>query len=793
MWRPGKPPGGDDVLRTLREQHSEVVAQMKRAVEDLGGLSAGAGEGAAAGFTKRVREAERALRELGRGARTLELATRELGRVQSAGQSLLQLDARFRQATARPGGLLGLLSRSGRGVGASASGAFAGGVAGTSLGLGGLALLGMGLGLGAAVIGGAGSIVGSGLAGARELNPMRQRLRSLAGAGALGGLGGHTALGYSSLDVSRMRTGVLSAVGAGEVAGRGQRRLASLESTVLGAERGLGIDASTTTGLFGAMRRAGETFEGGDEGQQSLRKLIADAFVSGIERTRLGEYLQGVEGLLRSEQSHTAGGVGAQGLSRVLGLLGGNAQPGLQGAYGAQVLAQLSAGIRSPGGGDAGRSITMLALQRPSYTRTQAAMEEGATPENLARLYAHMRGTYGLSGKAGARVPEEAILRLSQMTGVGLSKLAGKDFKETGRVGEGSVLSMMHRLASGEVGGKERAELEAKVEAELADPTRNIEKHTQRQAEHTERLLEVGEKWLETEDSIQGLLAEKIYPALADMGAGMMGLVKQLVGDRAQKEELARSVERLAGRAAEASADLQAARTTYERSGKTERDRAELQSAVETHNRRARHLRARLDDLGPEAAQQALRVDTGSLGLVRELWREPGKFGVNAGIGAVNTLQGMGGFLLNAPSKLWNWDLADESIWKTDYVQPYAYDDESVQNRGAQRMRFDSVTLDDAIAGRLGSARTPTASTGALPAAFPEELAAFAARGREVSPEEQARRDAMTHRREEPRPSERARRMSFQHQLDVRVFVNDTAVHAPSVTAPTTSVLQGAP
>jgi hypothetical protein len=35
--------------------------------------------------------------------------------------------------------------------------------------------------------------------------------------------------------------------------------------------------------------------------------------------------------------------------------------------------------------------------------------------------------------------------------------------------------------------------------------------------------------------------------------------------------------------------------------------------------------------------------------------------------------------------------------------------------------------------------------------------------------------------------------MSFSHQIDMRVFVNDTAVQGSAVTAPTTSVLQGVP
>jgi len=782
----GKRASGRDVLADLREQHQGVLDQMRAAVAELGIASAGGGAGDG-GTLRKIREAERALRSLGREARSLELAAKHLEKVHGVGQSLLGLDQKFQQAARRPG-LLGLLSGFGRGGASVAAPA-----AGLSLGMGGLAALGIGLGLTAGAIGAAGSVVGSGLDVARQWSPLKQRLRSLGGAGALAGLGGATSLGYSSLEVAQLRHGLLGAVGAGEVGGPARHRLAGLESTVMGAERGLGIEESSTLGLFGAMRRSGETFERGEEGEQTLRKLIADAFVSGVERTRLGEYLQGVEGLLRSEQAHTAGGVVAQNLSRVLGLLGGSAQPGLQGGYGAQALAQLSAGIRAPGGGDAGRSIMLLALQRGTYTRTRAGTEEGATPENLTRLYDHMRRTYGLRGEVGAKVPEEALLRMSEMTGVGLSKLAGKDFKQTGTVGEGSIFAMMHRLSSGDAGGKERADLESKVEAALADPTRNIEKHTQKQAEVTERLLEVGEKWLEGEDSIQSLLADKIYPVLADMGAGVTGLVKQLVGDRGQKEELARAVDRLAGRAAEASADLLAARNKYEQSAKGERDKAELASAVETHNRRARHLRARLDDLGPEATQQALGVDTGALGKLRELWREPGKFGANAGIGAINTLQGAGGFLLNAPSKLWHWDLSDESIWKTDYVQTYPYADESVPNPGAARMRFDAVTLDDAIAGRLGSSRTRTGN--GIPAAFPEELAAFAARRRDPDAEEQSRREAMTHSRHDGRPDggDRARRTAFSHQIDLRVFVNDTAVHAPSITAPTTSVLQGAP
>ena len=781
----GRPPSAEDVFRELREQHESVLGQMRSALSELAAVSAGAR--GMTGTAGKIRETERALKDVGRAAGALELATRELGKVQSAGDSILRLDQRFRQAGTRPGGLLGLLARGGRGGGALATGA------GMSLGLGGLALLGAGLGIGVGALGAMGSIVGSGLDVARQWNPLRQRLRALGGAGALQGLGDKAHLGYSSLDVGQLRQGLMQAVGTDDVGGRERRRLGALEQTVMGAERGFGLEQSSSVGLFGAMRRSGQTFEGGHEGAQALRKVIADAFVSGIEKTRLGEYLAGVEGLLQAEQTHTAGGVLAQNLSRMLGLLGGSAQPGLQGAYGAQALAQLSQGIRSPGGGDAGRSITLMALQRGTYTRTHAAMEEGATPENLGRLYEHMRKTYGLSGEVGAHVSEEAVLRLSQMTGVGLSKLAGKDFKDTGKVGEGSLLAMMHRIASGPADGKERADLEAKIEAELADPTRNIEKHTQKRAETTERLLEVGEKWLEGEDSIQSLLAEKVYPTLADMGSGVMGLVKELVGDRAQKEELARAVDRLASRATEASTDLEGARTVYAQSGKTEHDRAALAGAVETYNRRTKALRSRLDDVGPEAAQQSLSVDTGALGKLRELWRQPGTFAANAGIGAVNTLQGSGGFLMNTPSKLWKWDLDDESIWKTDYVRPYRYDDESLPNPGARRMSFDPVSLDDAIAGRLGSARTRTG--GGLPAAFPEELAAFAARGRGVAPDEQARREAMTHRSDEARPSarEQARRMSFAHQIDMRVFVNDTAVQASAVTAPTTSVLQGVP
>ena len=786
---PRRPPTGDDVLRRLRAQHEDVLAQMRSAIAELGTLGAARGAGGSTGALRGIRDTERALRDLGRQARALDLATRELGKVQAAGASLLQLDARFQQAARRPGGLLGLLSRFGRGTAGVAAPA-----AGLSVGLGGLAMLGIGLGMTAGAIGAMGSVVGSGLDVARQWSPLKQRLRSLGGAGALGGLGRHGELGYSSLEAGQVRQGVMAAVGAGEVLGPERRRLMALEESVLGAERGLGLEQGQTLGLFGAMRRSGETFERGDEGREALRKLIADAFVSGIEKTRLGEYLSGVESLLESEQAHRAGGVEADSVSRMLGLLGGAGQPGLQGRHGALTLAQLSQGIRAPGGGDAGRSIMLLGLSRRTYTQTLAGMEEGATPENLGRLYAHLRRAYGLRGEAGAHVPEEAILRLSHLTGVPLSKLAGKDFKETGRVGEGSVLAMMHRISSGQADGKERADLEARIADELADPTRNIEKHTARQAQITERLLEVGERWLESEDSIASLLAEKIYPTLADLGAGVMGLLKDLVGDRAQKEELARAVDRMAGRATEASTDLQTARTTYERSGKTEHDRAELGAAVESYNRRIKHLQARLADLDPEATQAHLRVDTGALGKVRELWREPGTFVTNAGIGAVNTVVGTGGFLLNAPSKLWNWDLGDESILRPQYVMPRPYADESVPNPGAGRMRFDPVTLDQAIAGRIGSAHPSRALSPGLPAAFPEEVAAWAARAPQVTPEEQARREAMTHRRgDETTARPRDRRFDFQHRIDLRVSVNDLAVHAPSITAPTTSVLQGAP
>lgn len=781
-----RPPGSrrssslDDILAELRTQHATVLDEVRATLSGLGTAAAGTGPGERGGMVRQVREAERALRDLGRQARALDLASREIAKVSAAGRSMLALDREFQNAARKRGGFLSMLAGLGRAA------PVAGAAAGAGLFGGGLATLGIGLGLTAATIGAVGSIVGSGLGAARQFAPLRQRLRTLGGPGALEGLGAQLHLGYSSLELADVRQGLLGAVGGRDFDARQRQRIAGLEQAVTAGERGFGIEASTTLGLFGAMRRTGEGFETGAEGGQALRRLIADAFVSGIEKTRLGEYLAGVEGLLQSEQAASGGAVRAQDLSRILGLLGGSAQPGLQGALGAHALAQLSQGIRAPGGGDAGRSVMLLGLQRQTYTRTLAAMEEGATPGNLERLYRHMHRAYGLRGEAGAQVPEEAVLRLSRMTGVPISKLAGGQYKDTGRIGEGSILSMMHRLASGESGGQERAELEARIAEELADPTRNIEKHTLKQAQHTERLLDIGSRWLETEDSIQGLLAEKIYPAIADLGSGVGSLVQGLVGDRASKEQLKQAVDRLAARAAEAEGDLRAARSTYERSGKGDRDRAQLGEATESYNRRIRHLRGRLADLGPEAALPSLGVDTGALGKVAELWREPLTFLGNAGVGALNLAQGIGNFVVNTPAKLWSWDLDDQSLLAPEFIQPMSYRDESLANPGATRLGLGPTTVDDVIAGRIGSARLPTQG---LPPLFPDERAASSPGA--VSPEEQARRDASTHRPERPSESRRPQRFDFQHRFDLRVFVNDLAVDAPRVTAPTTSVLQG--
>lgn len=612
MRPPPSGPQGRDPL--------EAIRQLLQGLAGRGGAGSFAGIGDDAG--KQIRAAADAVTTLGDRSK---LAARELEGLQKAA-------AAFKRG----------LSGAGQGGAGSGVAAGAGGAGGGAGGGGGAFGLGVapgpalaifaGLKLLSSALGGLASIVGAGIDVAKQMVPLRQQLVSMAGYRAAEGLGDHVRkYGYDPLEIARLRAGVVRAVGAGEEEETGRNsRIGRLEEAVIRSERGLGVDQGSTIGLFGAMRRSGETFQRGTEGEASLKAIFTDAFVSGIEQTRLAEYLSGVENLLQSEQAYVAGGIKAEDLSKILGLMGGKdsrgqpLQPGLQGVYGAQTLAQISAGIRTPGGGDAGRSITLMALRRPgqSYTQTQASMEAGAAdPENLVRMYRHMRNTFGLPrvGERANPMGEGALLRLSAMWGVPLSKLAGKEYSQSGKIGEGSVIHMLQKLEDRNASAFDRAEAQREIDEAMKSAADKTEEHTRQQAEYTKELLAVGEKWLDIEDSVKAVLKDWIFPvveAIADFLGANTG--------KREKEDVkeATRLERRAGRIAESRRDrersiddeyqrrLDSARNQQERQQAGDWWRMKMAESNELWARRLEPIRQRTQE-NPRLLQDQLRRKIG--------------------------------------------------------------------------------------------------------------------------------------------------------------------------------------
>lgn len=176
------------------------------------------------------------------------------------------------------------------------------------------------------------------------------------------------------------------------------------------------IDTGQATGMMGLQARGGT--KNPDAAKRDLEKIMTDAFSTGLEQGRFGEFLTGVTQLAEVAQSRTAGVSSATGAARALALLGSTKAPGLTGARGANVLSQLDQGMRT-GGGPAGQAFMMRAYGWGSgadYHDVRKRMDEGFTGERGAEnLIAMIKQ---LQKEFSGVVSSEA---LSEMTGLSRS------------------------------------------------------------------------------------------------------------------------------------------------------------------------------------------------------------------------------------------------------------------------------------------------------------------------------------------------------------------------------------
>lgn len=304
----------------------------------------------------------------------------------------------------------------------------------TARGAGGL----MGRGISAAV-GGVANFFMSGISNAyqqfMQLGQARGGLVGLgtpgqmrAGRRAGGGVGG-AGLGFNAMETALQARGVGRATGNIGAVFRAQQ-----------FARAYGMDVGEAGGYMGMLRQAGYGFGGqvrgpggqmqavGRQGTRELQKIIEAGMISGLEKGRIGEFLQGVSSITGQLGAQLPGKINVSGIAAQAAVLGQSKLPGFQGARGMQLLGRINQAIQAPGGGEAGQAMVLQALGfgKPGggtrYYEALKMQEQGLNdPRNLPKIMKEVYSQLGDPAQGGrAMVNEEANLALKEMFGVSL-------------------------------------------------------------------------------------------------------------------------------------------------------------------------------------------------------------------------------------------------------------------------------------------------------------------------------------------------------------------------------------
>jgi hypothetical protein len=265
----------------------------------------------------------------------------------------------------------------------------------------------------------------AGLAGLGRPGDLRGGLRASRGVGG-------AALGYTPTETVQQARGIGRATGNIGAIYRAQQ-----------FGRAYGLDVGEAGGYMGSLRQAGYGF-GGEvrgpggkmtatrrEGSRELTKIIEAGMISGLEKGRIGEFLQGVSSITGQLGSQLPGRINVSGIAAQAATLGQSKLPGFQGARGMQLLARLNQAIQKPGGGEAGQSMMMQALGfgKPGggtrYYEALKMQEQGINdPRNMPKLFKEVYSQLGDPSKGGrAMVNEEANLAMKEITGLSLKQV----------------------------------------------------------------------------------------------------------------------------------------------------------------------------------------------------------------------------------------------------------------------------------------------------------------------------------------------------------------------------------
>ena len=243
-----------------------------------------------------------------------------------------------------------------------------------------------------------------------------------------------------------------------------------------------GMDVGEATGVMGALRSGGLRFglgrefrgkEGSagwkeDQAQdlalrqrstKELEKLIASGMATGIEKTRLNQYMQSVATAVGAAGQRTTGDVNLGNIQTGFGFLArmGITDPGRAGA----AAQRIDQAIMTPGGGEAGQALVM------------GAMGFGRPGGSTSWYDAQKRQEQGFLGEGGAKnLMDIAKFNIQQYAPQAAPGMAGNDPRlafanVTGReMGLGN-LQFMETLNKAILSGEDDVTIQKRIEEEL--------------------------------------------------------------------------------------------------------------------------------------------------------------------------------------------------------------------------------------------------------------------------------------------------------------------------------------
>jgi len=431
------------ILIELQLEIKKMQAQFKDATKSYTDFKKALDKGTPE-FKKSSKEQEKAIQDV---SKSFENASKEAVKAEKKRQDAIKKTISLLEELKTVTKDVSKISAAGIGAGAGAGRrgpfkSFLGGMLGGA-GLGGLAKPitagGIGSSLGGGLSGLAGGLLGfitSGIAGvyqkSMQFGAAQSALTGLASRKEVkGGVRAGVGMGYTPMETVQHQIALAKTTGAAAAASRAQQ-----------ISRYTGMDVGQVGGYMGMIRQAGYGFGGqtkygqaGREGTKELTKAIEAGMISGLEKGRLPEFLQGVSQITQQIGGRVAGKVDVGSISRFMGFMGAGGRKGFEGfrgARGAAVAAQLNMAIQRPGGGEAGQAMMLQALgfgkpggTTPYYQALkQQQMGISGDKNNAIKLFREVYSQLGRVGVGGsAAVNQEANLALGEMTGLGLDQV----------------------------------------------------------------------------------------------------------------------------------------------------------------------------------------------------------------------------------------------------------------------------------------------------------------------------------------------------------------------------------